>query len=173
MSSKPEWVAVGRIRRPHGLLGEVSVEVFGEDAGRFRPGRAVFLTRPDGRRRRLVVSALRESARKAIVAFEGMSRIEDVEGWRDAVLEVPAEELPPLDGNRYYFFQLLNLEVRDAEGRRVGSVQDVIAGPAQPLLDVQGEGRRHLIPFAGAIVAEVDLDRGILTLGEMEGLLDL
>jgi 16S rRNA processing protein RimM len=173
MRRSPEWVAVGRVRKPFGLRGELSVEVFGDTPERFRPGSVVYLRDREGQRRALTVASLRVLPRKVLVAFEGFERIEDVEGWRGCLLEVRAEELPPLEEDRYYFFQLLDLLVLDHQGRPVGRVRDVREAGAQPLLVVRGQGREHLIPFVADAVAAVDLEAGTLTLTDLEGLLEL
>jgi 16S rRNA processing protein RimM len=67
----------------------------------------------------------------------------------------------------------MDLEVRDARGRRLGTVRDVQSNASKALLTVEGEGRQHLIPFVEAIIDGVDLEAGIITLADVEGLLDL
>lgn len=169
MNTAPVWVAVGSVRKPFGLKGEVSVEVFGETADRFRPGREVWLNLR-GTRRRLVAAGLRVLPDKTLVSFEGVTR-NDVETWRGAVFEVSADSLPEIDGG-YYYYELLGLEVLDARGGRVGIVSDVREVPSGTLLTVRGEGREHLIPYAEALV-DVDLEKRVLKLADVEGLLEL
>ncbi|MBD3333977.1 MAG: 16S rRNA processing protein RimM [Candidatus Eisenbacteria bacterium] len=169
-----DWVAVGRVRKPFGLRGEVSVEIWGETDERFQPGAVLHLRDSGGRRRRLVVSRLRVMTNKAVVAFEGIAAPEAVEDWRHALLEVPAGELPALEPDRYYYFQLAGLDVVDAAGEPVGRVADVVEAPGQTLLVVEDrKGRERIVPFVGELVAEVDLDAGRLRLAAVEGLLDL
>lgn len=172
MRREPTWVAVGKIRKPFGLKGEISVEVFGDTADRFRPGQTLHLSLPQGRKP-LTVANLRVLPGKTLVSFEGVERVDDVEEWRGRLFEVPTPDLPDPEPGDYYYYQLMDLEVRDARGRRLGTVRDVQPNASKALLTVQGEGRQHLIPFVGAIIDDVDLEAGIITLADVEGLLDL
>jgi 16S rRNA processing protein RimM len=172
MRPEPTWIAVGKIRKPFGLKGEISVEVFGDTADRFRPGQTLHLLLPQGRQR-LTVANLRILPGKTLVSFQGIEGLDDVEGWRGRLFEVPAPELPDPEPGDYYYYQLMDLEVRDAEGRRLGTVRDIRSNASRALLTVEGEGRQHLIPFVGAIIDDVDLEAGVITLADVEGLLDL
>lgn len=171
MPPEPTWVAVGKIRKPFGLRGEVSVEVFGDTADRFLPGKILHLVLPQGKRL-LVVEDLRVLPGKTLVSFHGIGRA-DVEAWRGRVFEVPASDLPDPEPGDYYYYQLMDLDVVDAGGKRVGKVRDVQPGASSALLTVKGEGREHLIPFVESMIQNVDLDAGVITLADVKGLLDL
>jgi 16S rRNA processing protein RimM len=166
------WVAVGKIRKPFGLKGEVAVEPLGGTVERLKAGREVYLLKRDGERRRLIVAGVRILTKKVVLSFEGIDTVDGVEGWQGCRLEMPEAELPGLDPDQYYFFQLLGLEVVTAAGRTAGRVKDIQEGPAQPLLVVTVDGEERLIPFAGALIQKVDLTQGRIHLADVEGLLE-
>lgn len=173
MQKDSSWVAVGRIRKPFGLKGEVAVEALGETVEHLQPGQELFLRQHNGERLRLVVAGLKILTRKIVLSFEGIENVDDVEKWRGCPLEMSPAELPELEPDQFYFYQLLGLDVTDASGRPVGIVKDVMEGPAQPLLVIKSAGKEILIPFVGDFIQQVDLEDGVIHLGDVQGLLEL
>ena len=66
---------VGRVRRPHGLLGEVSVELVPGFPSELVPGSGVLWMR-ETELRSLTVSAVRPHAGRLLLRFEGIEGIE-------------------------------------------------------------------------------------------------
>ncbi len=180
--SRPEWIEVGRISRPHGVHGEVRIMPDSDNPERFAPG-SVFYARPRhvgvaGRRLQERVRLTIESARGGddfpIVAFSGVGDRGAAEALRGYILEVHSSELPLLDEDEYYPFDLVGLEVRDGPGAVVGRVTEVIESPAHAILAVSLEtGGESLVPFVLEAVPEVAVDAGYLVvspafLGEHE-----
>jgi len=168
-------LVVGRVGRPHGLRGEVTVEVRTDDpAERFTRG-AVLLTDP-AERGPLTVAGVRWNSGRLLLAFEGCDDRDSAESLRDTLLEVDSASLRPLaDPEEFYDHDLVGLRVETVAGEDVGTVADVLHY-GQDLLVVTGTGARSgaeiLIPFVAAIVPEVDLPGGRLLVDPPVGLLD-
>jgi 16S rRNA processing protein RimM len=130
------------------------------------------MARPrSGERIALTVESVRGTDDFPIVAFEQVSSREAAEALRGYVLEVEGSQLPELDPDEFYPFDLIGLKVRTPEGAEVGSVSDVVESPAHALLVValraapesgSAEGREVLVPFVDAAVPAVDLASGRL-----------
>lgn len=165
-------VIVGRVGRPHGLRGEVSIEVRTDEPNdRFFPG--VELRTEDGRRR-LVVTSCRWHQGRLLLAFSDALDRTAAEGLRGIVLvtDVPADGRPS-DAEEYYDRQLRGLLVLDSGGVEVGRVSDVIHLPGQDLLAIETPDGERLVPFVAALVPSVDLAAGTCTLAaDAPGLLD-
>lgn len=168
---RPEWIEVGRISRPHGVHGEVRVILSSDNPDRFLPG-SVFHARParsgvaGARLRqqvRLTVESVRGDEDFPIVAFREIADREAAEGYRGHLLEVRCAQLPELDEDEFYPFDLVGLEVRDPEGTAVGRVTEALESPAHALLAVRLQsGPEVLVPFVAAAVPLVLVAEGYL-----------
>ncbi len=169
------WLVVGRVGRPHGLRGEVTVEVRTDDpAERFRRG-AELLTDPADRGP-LTVAEVRWHSGRLLLTFVGFEDRESAEELRDTLLRIDSAELKPLaDPEEFYDHDLIGLMVTTVTGEEVGTVADVLHY-GQDLLVVHGTGPRAgaelLIPFVAAIVPEVDVPGGKLVVDPPAGLID-
>ncbi len=169
---------VGRIGRPHGVRGLVTVEVRTDDPDlRFAPG-TVLRTEPVERGPLTVVDKRWHSGtlllQLAAPSGEVYALRETVDALRNTLLVVPVAELPEIEEpDSYYDHQLIGLSARLPDGSAIGEVTGV-RHEAQDLLVVRRPERAEaLIPFVTAIVPTVDLDGGFLVVDPPEGLLDL
>ncbi|GAA3414700.1 ribosome maturation factor RimM [Streptosporangium vulgare] len=171
-------LVVGRIGRPHGLRGDVSVEVRTDEPDRrFAPGTAL-ATDPVSAGP-LVVESRRWHSGILLVRFEGVTGRDQAEELRGTMLVIDSDDIPPSDDpDEFYDHQLIGLTVVKPDGETVGEVSDVLHH-GQDLLVVRrgkagaGAGTTEVyVPFVKALVPEVDLVKGILVVDGPAGLLD-
>lgn len=170
--TRPEWIEVGRVARPHGVRGEVRINVDSDNPERFIEG-AMLYARPTAggksgvrspERTKLRIDNVRGTSGSPIVAFADIDDREAAAGLRGWVLEIPVQELPELADDEFYPFELEGLEVREPDGPCVGRVSEVVDAPAHPLLSVRLDtGKEVLVPFVLAAVPEVAPSEGYLT----------
>lgn len=179
-------LVVGRIGKPHGIRGEVTVEVrTDEPETRFAPG-SVLRTEPGanvpahpGAYRlpgELTVEAARwHQGRVLLVTFEGVLDRNVAEALRGTLVGVDrADVAPPTDPEEFHDHQLVGLAVVTSAGERLGEIARIDHAPAADLLVLRRPGRRDvLIPFVQAIVPEIDLAGGRVVVDPPGGLLDL
>jgi len=168
-------VVIGRIGKPHGLRGEVTVEVRTDEPDRrFAVGAAVRAERPSGAGApwtTLTVSGTRWHQTTLLVRFEELPDRTTAEAARGLLLhaDIPAAESPE-DPDEFYDHQLVGLAAEDLDGRRLGEVTAVVHG-AQDLLQVRAlDGRDALVPFVAALVPEVDVAAGRVVIADRPGL---
>jgi len=158
-------VLVGRVLRPHGLGGEVVVEVATDNPERFAPG-AELLWMPGGAageapvagaRRRLVVDSVRPHRGALLIRFDGCRDRDGADELRGAELAVPAGAVPEPPEGTYYHFQLLGCRVRDEEAGELGAVVELLEDGGGLLLVVEGGGRRLPVPFVASFLRRVDV----------------
>ena len=140
-----DWVAVGRVGRPHGVAGAFVVEHASEAVERFTEGARVYA----GREPVTVVEAKRSGGRLVVRLDRDVAR--------GAVLELPGSELPPADEDSFYVFRLVGLEVVDEEGRELGRIEAVDPGVANDVLWLDSG---VALPFVEDCVRDVDVDGG-------------
>jgi 16S rRNA processing protein RimM len=160
---------VGRIGRPHGLGGEVTVQVHTDwPEERFVPG-ACFRAGPGT----LSVESVRPHAGALLVRFVGVPDRAAAQALCGTLLTIEVSELPALDDpDEYYDHQLEGLAAVGCDGALLGTVREVVHAPASDLLVVQTAQGEVLVPFVRAIVEDVDLAAGRLVLNPPAGLLD-
>lgn len=169
-------VVVGRVGKPHGIRGEVTVDVRTDSPDlRFAPGTALRAVPPAGADRRpgtLTVGRARWHQGTLLVTFEELADRNAAEAARGTVLHatIAADDTPD-DPEEYYDHQLVGLAVVDLDGTPIGEVRTVVHGAAQDLLGVRTpDGRDTLVPFVSALVPEVDLAAGRVVVADRPGL---
>jgi 16S rRNA processing protein RimM len=168
-----DTVVVGRIGRPHGVRGEVTVEVRTDDPDlRFVPGAVLRTDPPD--RGPVTIAGVHWHSGTLLLRLEGIDSREAAETVRNTELLVGVADLPEIeDPDSYYDHQLVGLTARLPDGGVLGEIV-VVRHEAQDLLVVcRADGPDVLIPFVSAIVPTVDLDGGYVVVDPPEGLLDL
>ncbi len=169
-------VVVGRIGKPHGIRGEVTLDVrTDEPERRFAPGTVLRAQAPAGADRRpaaLTVARARWHQSTLLVTFEELTDRNSAEAARGTVLHATlAPDEVPEDPEEYYDHQLIGLAVVDLDGTALGEVRAVVHGSAQDLLTVRTpQGRDALVPFVAALVPEVDLAAGRVVVADRPGL---
>jgi 16S rRNA processing protein RimM len=173
-------LTVGRIGRPHGLRGEVTVDIRTDDPReRFAPG-ASLRTEPESRGP-LTVASFRIISGLNVVRFDGYDDRNAAETLRGTMLVVEAGALPTLaDEDEFYDHQLIGLTARligadGAPGEVIGPITDLLHPPANDVLVVltrMTAAGEVLIPFVKAVVPVVDVGAGHVLVDPPDGLFD-
>jgi 16S rRNA processing protein RimM len=162
---------VGVIERPHGVRGEVAVELrTDEPERRFAPGQ---ILREEGGTRLFTVRSVRDHSGRLLVRFAELVDRASAEAARGTLLIAvvePAER--PAEPGEFYDRQLIGLRVTTPDGTEVGTVGSVLHLPVQDVLEIQTAAGARLVPFVEALVPDVDLEAGRLTVVDVAGLLD-
>ncbi|HEV8578545.1 MAG TPA: ribosome maturation factor RimM [Thermoanaerobaculia bacterium] len=167
----PETVAVGRVLRPHGVRGEVVVEVLSDVPGRFAKGSRMAGLREGEPPVPLRIAASRSHKSGAVVQFEGFEDRDRAEELRGLDLEVPRSQVPEAPSGTYYQYELLGCLCRDG-GEELGRVVEVVEDGGGVLLIVEGGGRRVPVPFVNEFLRGVDVAGGRIDLALPPGLLE-
>jgi 16S rRNA processing protein RimM len=169
-------LVVGRIVKPHGVRGELVVDLRTDSPEeRFGAGSVLGVRRRGANRpETLTVTAARPHSGRLLMQAEGVDGREAAEALRGALLTVRTDELEATDDpDEFHDHELEGLRVVRVTGADVGTVDEVVHTPGAELLVVRTEsGRELLVPFVSEIVPEVDLGSGRLVVDPPEGLLD-
>jgi 16S rRNA processing protein RimM len=174
-------LVVGRIGRPHGVRGEVTVEVrTDEPEQRFAAG-SVLVTDPAAASVQsvvpptLTIEDVRWHQGRPLVLFDGYYDRDLVENLRNVLLCVDSDELEsPADPDEFLDHELVGLSAVSPGGEVLGTVARVDHAPASDLLVLaRPGGGTALVPFVKAIVPVVDVRGGKVVVDPPAGLLDL
>ena len=167
-------IVVGRVRKPHGLKGEVSIFPLTDDPeGVFVTGRSLFLLDLRGDVvGEVAVTQSRVYHRECLVKFAGHNERATVDDYRGRFLAVRREELPPLEEGEVYLQELVGYAVRDEADSALGLVSAVYDLPQGPTIEVQGPEREFMLPFRGEYVKQTDRAGRRLVVSVPPGLMD-
>ena len=162
-----DHVVVGVIIGAWGLRGDVKVEAHSDYPDRFAPGSSVYL---DDER----CEILRVHNHKVgyVVGLDGVPDRTSAELLRGKTLTVPASELPGLDDGTFFYFDIIDMAVHNADGDELGRIEEILSAGGNDVYVVRGPCKEVLIPAAREYVVEVDVERGVMTVSLPEGYLD-
>lgn len=168
-------IAVGVIRKAHGVRGEASVEPWTDSVDRFEELEAVTLVSPDeALTREVTVESVRIHAGRALVKFAGIDAPEEIQTLHNWTLEIPEAEARALEQDEYFLHDLPGLTLIDAEGKERGIVTDAYEGGGGILLSVKrADGKEFELPFAADLCTEIDLEAKKIVVNLPEGIDDL
>ena len=163
---------VARIGKPHGIRGEVTVQVLTDAPGdRFVPGTEVVVEPASAGP--LIGEGARWNKDILLLAFEGIETRNQAETLRGAKLFVETEELGEDDDEGWYEHELVGLEAR-VGSQVVGKIAALHTLPVQDLLVVETQdGKEILVPFVEQIVPEVNVADGFVLLTPPDGLFEV
>ena len=164
-------VVVGRIGRPHGVRGAVSIEVRTDEPDkRFALGSRLLA---DSGRELVVTSSTWHSGR-LLLTFDGYDDRTAIEELRNQLLSVDRpEDEQPEDPEEFYDSALEGCQVVDSSGTPIGIVLEVSHLPAHDMLVVRTPDEREvLVPFVEAFVPTVDVAGKRIVITPPDGLLD-
>ena len=168
-----EMAVVGRIARPHGIRGQVILNVetdFPEE--RFRAGAELFIER-GGRLDALTITTVRFHRDRPVVGLRGVETVNDAEALAGHELRVPLDRLAALPSGTFYRHDLIGCRVETTDGAVIGVVRDVEGTMGGSRLVVDGAGGELLIPFASEICPRIDPAGKRIVIDPPEGLLDV
>jgi 16S rRNA processing protein RimM len=166
-------IALGIIRKAHGVRGEASVEAWSDSPERFSDVSAVTLVSPDeSSTRDTTIESVRIHAGRALVKFAGIDSPEEVQLLQNWTVEVPSSQARKLDDDEYFLHDLVGLTLME-NGSPRGKVIDIEETGAGVLLVVEGLRGKFDVPFAADICTKVDLDAKTIVVSLPDGIEDL
>ena len=164
---------VGVISSTHGVRGEVKVYPTTDDPERFLDLAQVTLD--TGREQiTLEIQNVKFFKNMVILKFKGYDNINDIEKYKGKDLLIHRDQAVKLKEDEYFVTDLMGLKVVAEEGTVLGILKEVIPTGANDVYVVQPEnGKELLLPAIKDCILNVDLEKGIMTIHLMDGLLEL
>jgi len=161
-----DLLTIGRVLAPWGLKGDLKAEIHTDFPQRFAADRTVYVGQ-------LAMTVERSRLHKGnvILKLSGINSVEQVEAIKGKYIEIPRSESMPMDDDEYYQFQLIGLEVSTSKGRLLGKLERILSTGSNDVYVVVGQDREYLIPAIEDVVEQVDVEKGTMTIEEIEGLL--
>lgn len=171
---QPPFLVLGRVLRPHGIRGELRMEILTAYPERIVPGKRLYIgpdtSRPDTAVV-YVVSRARKHQHYLIMQVEGIDNRSAAELLRDQYIMVTPDEAVPLEEGEFYLFQLIGLTVRTDKDDLLGELTEVIETGANDVYVVRGPRGEVLLPAIDDCILDIDFDNQTMTVHLLDGLL--
>ena len=154
-----ERIVIGRVGAAHGIRGELRVIPLTDFPERFAALREVMVGDE-----LLHIESVKPQGRNFLMRFREYTVREDAQRLTGRLLTVARAEAAPLDEGEYYVFDIVGLTVYDEEDNELGTVENVLRTGSSDVYAVRSEdGREILIPALRAVVREIDVPGGRMT----------
>ena len=151
-----DLVLIARVRRVHGLKGELELGTFTWDESRFDRLSTV-LVRKNDRTREMQIASSRGTLKGVLIRLKGIDDRTAAEDLRGAELLIPAEERSPAPEGSAYYDELIGMTViDDATSEVIGRVKNVLDMPASDVLVLDLKGQERLVSNKGEEVISFD-----------------
>jgi len=168
-AGEPVYLVVGFLRRPHGVHGEIIMDLHTDFPDRLETGKTLFIGESH---RPVSLANIRTHAKGMLVQFNGVETPEEAGLFRNQWLFVKTTEVPPLPEGQLYQHQLYGLEVVEENGRPLGLLTEIIETGANDVYVVTDSGGREvLLPAIPAVILDVDLGRRLMRVHLLDGLI--
>jgi len=165
---EPVYLMVGFLRRPHGVNGEIILDLHTDFPERLKSGRKLFLG--EEHKPMTLVSA-RPHAKGMLIKFKDVETPEDVGQFRNQWVYVKASEVPPLPEGQLYQHELFGFSVLDESDNLLGELVEILETGANDVYVVKdADGREILLPVIPSVILEVDPARRLIRVHLLEGL---
>jgi 16S rRNA processing protein RimM len=166
----PAFLVVGKVRRPHGVHGDVVVEIYTDSPEKILPEKIVFLGEQHDK---LIIVRRRSHNEGMLLGFEGVSSPEQAGRFRNQIVSIASSETLGLPEGQYYFHELIDLQVADEDGNNLGRLTEVMETGANDVYVVSdSNGHELLLPAIPDVILKVDLASKIIKVHLLPGLDD-
>lgn len=164
------YVTIGKLRRPHGVHGEIVMEIYTDFPERLRAGMTLYAGETY---QVLKLTHRRWHQEGLLLTFDGYDTPERVGELRNQLLFLRTADLPSLPAGEYYHHQLLGLAVMDESGKLLGQVTEILETGANDVLVVRSQtGGEILLPLIDEVLLEINLPDGQMRVHLLPGMLD-
>jgi 16S rRNA processing protein RimM len=168
-NGEPLFLVIGKLRRPHGVHGEILMDIITDFPERIKAGTRVFV---GPQHEEQIIRSARGNAGTLLVAFEAFNNLEEVGVLRNQYMYVRAEDRPPLPPGEYYHHQLIGLPVLTDEGQVLGVLSEILENAANDVYVVRPkQGADILLPAIDSVILDIDLQQGEMRVHLLPGLL--
>jgi 16S rRNA processing protein RimM len=166
---EPEYLVVGFLRRPHGVSGEIIMDLHTDFPERFRTGRKLYVG--DGLYKPMTLASVRPHAKGLLVRLRGVNTPELAGQLRNTWVFIKAKDAPALPEGKYYQYQMIGLNVVDEDDKPLGTLTGIIETGANDVYIVTDEaGKELLLPAIPSVILDVQPESGFMRVHLLEGL---
>jgi 16S rRNA processing protein RimM len=167
-AGEPLYLVVGFLRRPHGVRGEIIMDLHTDFPERLKAGRKLFVGE---NHKRLVLQGVRSHGDAVLIKFRGTDTPEDAGQFRNQWVYVKTTAVPRLPEGQIYQHELFGMSVVDEDDKPLGTLTEIIETGANDVYVVKDDsGKELLLPVIPSVILDIDAGRRLIRVHLLEGL---
>lgn len=169
-SGESVYLAIGFLRRPHGVSGEIIMDLHTDFPDRIKSGRKVYIGE---KHEAATFGSVRVHGNGLLVTLRGYDTPETVGRFRNQWVYVKAKEVPPLPEGQYYLYELIGVDVVDDNGNPLGKIVEVLETGANNVYVVRDDsGKEILLPAIPSVILDLDMTQRSMKVHLLDGLIE-
>jgi 16S rRNA processing protein RimM len=167
-AGEPVYLVIGYLRRPHGIRGEIIMDLHTDFPERIKAGRKVLVGE---KHEPLTLDTVRPHDIGLLVSIRGVTTPEEVGRYRNQWVYVKASDVPPLPEGKHYQYELIDLDVVDENNNPLGKLVEILETGANDVYVVRDDaGKEILLPAIPSVILNLDMSQRTLRVHLLEGL---
>jgi 16S rRNA processing protein RimM len=163
------YLAIGFLRRPHGVGGEIIMDLHTDFPERIKPGKKVYV---GVKYQSAILESVRPHGNGLLVKLPGYDTPESAGRFRNQWVYVKSDEVPPLSEGKHYKHELIGLNVITEDGDPLGALSEIIETGANDVYVVRNvSGKEILLPAIPSVILERDMEARTLKVHLLDGLI--
>ena len=165
-----DYVLIGKIVGVHGLKGTNKFKSYAESLAVFYPGQSILIRDNRNRETSVELDWIKSHTGTPLISFKGVTDRDRAEALIGAELFIPETELPELDEDTYYWFELIGIEVYNTQEDYLGRITSIFPTGSNDVYVVKNKTKEVLIPALESVVIDIDLELKRMRVDLPEGL---
>ncbi len=163
---EPAFLVLGKLRRAHGVQGEIPLEVYTHMLELLAPDSTVYI---GDSHQPYTIETTRWKQELLLIKFSEINNRTIVSTLTNQLLFVKTDQMPPLSEDEYYYHNLIGLHVYEREGPLIGVLMEILqTGANDVYLVVNEQGQEFLIPAIEEVIVDIDLDQQKMLVSRLE-----
>jgi len=166
---EPLYLSVGFLRRPHGLQGEIIMDLHTDFPERMQAGRKLFV---GDDHKPMTLEGVRVHAKGLLVKFKDVETTEAAGVFRNQWVFIKAKDAPPLPDGKIYQYKLIGFKVVDENDNPLGILAEILETGANDVYIVKDDsGKELLLPAIPSVILDLDAGRRLIRVHVLDGLI--
>jgi len=165
------YLAIGRVVKAHGVQGELSVAVLTDFPERFDTIEWVYLG-DEFEADAYCLEKFRWHKKHVLLTLEGIDDRFQAERFKGLFVQIPIEDVAPLEEGDFYVYELIGLQIVTADNQLLGTLIDILETGANDVYVVETpEKNQILLPAIPDVVKKIDVNAGQIIVELIDGLI--
>ena len=140
-NGEPVYLVIGFLRRPHGISGEIIMDIHTDFPERIKSGKKILIGE---KHQDHTLDTVRSHNNALLVSLRGVDTPEDAGKFRNQWVYVKASEVPPLPEGKHYKYELIGLDVTDDNGNALGKLAEILETGANDVYLVRDDSGKEI-----------------------------
>ncbi len=170
---KEDCFYLGKIVSKYSFKGELLIKLDTDEPGLYENLDAMFIDLRNNLVPFFIESSQLHKSDLLRIRFEDVDNEPDADALIKSDVYLPLEFLPKLEGNKFYFHEVVGFKVEDINYGTVGTIVSINDSTAQALFEIDRDGIEILIPMNDEFINKIDRTNKTVFVETPEGLIDL